>query len=435
MVFSNNLLMGAAGQASEYEIDQSIRFNDGDSAYLSRTPSSGGNQRTWTWSAWVKRCALTLGGSNHQTLFSCATENSQIRFHASGDTLNVLFGGSTDGILVTSQVFRDVEAWYHIVVAVDTTQSTASDRCKVYVNGSQVTSFSTETYPAEDYDSGFNNTEAHNIGRSAADSDRFFDGYLAEINWIDGTAKAASDFGETNSNTGQWIPKRYGGSYGTNGFFIDGRDSSDLGDDESGNGNDFSSSGLAAADHVKDSPTNNLPTFNTLSSGAGTLSDGNLQYVGTSSWTNTRLNLLVPDTGKWALRFKTASSYDQIMVGLCAPDSATTYGDLDVNGVAQIRYNTKDGNFVTRVGGSLVVDTGPPTTSAQTFLQILFDMDNGKMGVAADDATSGTFADISTYSVMDLNGSSLSTARQPFALVYSGTDANAGAILDAGHGS
>ncbi len=117
---------------------------------------------------------------------------------------------------------------------------------------------------------------------------------------------------------------------------------------------------------------------------------------------------------------------------MCAPDSATTYGDLDANGVVQIRYNTKDGNFVTRVGGSKIEDTGPPTVAAQTFFQLLFDMDNGKIGVAADEATSGTFAATSTYSILDLNGTSLSTARQPYAMVYSGTDSNAGAILDAG---
>ena len=203
-------------------------------------------------------------------------------------------------------------------------------------------------------------------------------------------------------------------------------------DDASGNDNSFFSSGLAAADQVLDTPTANLPTFNSLSSGAGTLSDGNLQYVGTGSWTNTRLNLLLPETGKWAVRFKSTTSYQQIIVGACEPDSATTYGDLDVNGVVQIRYNTKDGNFVTRVGGSKIEDTGPPTVAAQTFFQLLFDMDNGKMGVAADGATSGTFADISTYPVMDLHGSSLSTARQIFAMVYSGTDSGAGAILDAG---
>jgi hypothetical protein len=434
MVFSNNLLMGAAGQASGYDIDQSIRFNDGDSAHIARDGfgQSPTSSTVCTISVWVKR-GNNLG-SNSVIIYGGDPSGSTAESLRFGTGNQLQFSqASSDYDLKTSQIFVDPAAWYHIV-AVLNTGAAESSRAALYVNGFKVTDFATENYPGSSYSTNFtaNSSSVEHVIGANSTSSQFFDGYIAEFNFIDGQALTPASFGETNSTTGQWVPKKYTGGYGSNGFRLQGSDSSDLGEDTSGNGNDFTSSGMAAADQVKDSPTNNLPTFNPLSSGAGTLSDGNLQYVGTSSWTNTRLNLLVPDTGKWALRFKTASSYDQIMVGLCAPDNDVTYGDLDVNGVAQIRYNTKDGNFVTRVGGSLVADTGPPTTSAQTFFQILFDMDNGKMGVAADGATSGTFADISTYSVMDLNGSSLSTARQPFALVYSGTDANAGAILDAG---
>jgi hypothetical protein len=433
MVFSNNLLMGAGGQASGYEIDQSIRFNDNDSAHLARDGfgQSPTSSTVCTISVWVKR-GNNLG-SNSVIIYGGDPSGSTAESLRFGTGNQLQFSqASSDYDLKTTQLFRDVGAWYHIV-AVLNTGAAESSRAALYVNGSQVTDFATENYPGSSYSTNFtaNSSSVEHVIGANSTSSQFFDGYIAEFNFIDGQALTAASFGETNAD-GVWVPKAYSGSYGNNGFFIDGRDSSDLGDDESGNGNDLTASGLTTADQVKDSPTNNLPTFNTLSSGAGTLSDGNLQYVGTSGWTNTRLNLIVPDTGKWALRFKTASSYDQIIVGLCAPDSATTYGDLDVNGVVQIRYNTKDGNFVTRVGGSLVADTGPPTVAAQTFFQLLFDMDNGKMGMAADDATSGTFADISTYSIMDLNGASLSTARQPYAMVYSGTDANAGAILDAG---
>ena len=373
-----------AAPDTTHTISQSIRFNDGDSAYLSRTPSSGGNQRTWTFSAWVKRCGLTLGGSNHQTLFSCATENSQIRFNASNDTLDVLFGGSTDGILVTDQVFRDVSAWYMITVAVDTTQSVSSNRCKVFVNGSQVTDFSTETYPAQDYDTGFNNTEAHNIGRSAADSDRYFDGYLAEIHWIDGTAKQASDFGETASDTGQWIPKQYtGGGYGTNGFYLKGQDSSALGDDTSGNGADYSSSGLAAADQVSDSPTDNHCVLNALD-GAGTLSDGNLVNAATgSSFVSRRATIGIPSSGKWAFRVK--KSANNFMVGVMAPQA--TDGDPDTNGVDAVFYydedGTSSGDIQTRRSGSKVVEAtdAPAGIAADTFMEVLIDKDNNRLGV------------------------------------------------------
>ena len=440
MVLSNSQWLANPGVT--YEIDQSIRFNDDDAAYLYRdNDSAQTDTKKFTYSVWIKRCAIT-GGTNTGLLSGgsgTTAGRSDFIFtagSATGDSSNndsLKFDIYTSGWtqIRADAKLRDPSAWYHIVLVYDAANGTANDTLIMYLNNSRLTLDSTSGVP--------NNLSLINangqrtrVGADASGTPVEFDGYMAEINMIDGQALTPASFGETNSTTGQWIPKAYSGSYGNNGFFIDGRDSSDLGDDESGNGNDFTSTGLAAADHVKDSPTNNIPTFNTLSSGAGTLSDGNLQYVGTSGWTNTRLNLLVPDTGKWALRFKTASSYDQIIVGLCAPDSATTYGDLDVNGVVQLRYNTKDGNFVTRVGGSLVADTGPPAVAAQTFFQLLFDMDNGKMGMAADDATSGTFADISTYSIMDLSGASLSTARQPYAMVYSGTDANAGAILDAG---
>ena len=425
--------------AATYEIDQSIRFNDGDSAHLSRTLGTASNRKIWTYSLWMKRCAL----GTRQMFFTVAAGGGAqgiIEFDqgdgGNGGMNKLIFNTETSGTTTLNweleKEFTDTAAWYHFVFVYDTTQSTANNRFKCYINGvEQTEGWDRNSTPGQNEEQAFNNALDHRIGEGHTAAN-YFDGYMAEINFIDGAAKQASDFGVVSSSTGQWVPKEYTGSYGNNGFYLKGEDSSDLGNDSSGNGNDFTSSGLAAADQVKDSPTNNLPTFNPLSSGAGTLSDGNLQYVGTSGWTNTRLNLLVPDTGKWALRFKSASSYQQIIVGLCAPDSATTYGDLDANGVVQIRYNTLDGNFVTRVGGSLVADTGPPTVAAETFFQLLFDMDNGKLGVAADGASSGTFADTSTYSILDLNGASLSTARQPYAMVYSGTDSNAGAILDAG---
>ena len=432
-MFGSQWLANAGGG---YEIDQSIRFNDDDSAHLARDGfgQSPTSSTVCTISVWVKR-GNNLG-SNSAIIYGgdpSGSTSESLRF-GTGNQLQ-FSQASSDYDLKTTQLFRDVGAWYHIVVVLNT-GAAESSRAALYVNGSQVTDFATENYPGSSYSTNFtanSSSVEHVIGSNAAagNASQFFDGYIAEFNFIDGQALTPASFGETNAD-GVWVPKAYSGSYGNNGFFIDGRDSSDLGDDESGNGNDLTASGLAAADSVLDSPTNNMPTLNPLSSGTGTLSDGNLQYVGVSgNWSNSRLNLLVPDTGKWAIRCKTTTSYDQMLIGLCAPDSASPYTDIDVNGIAQIRYNAKDGNFVTRVGGSLVRDTGPATTSAQTFIQLLFDMDNGKMGIAADGATSGTFADISTYSALDLNGD-LSAARQPFVQAYAGTDSGAGVIIDAG---
>ena len=425
MALSNSQWLANPGVT--YEIDQSIRFNDDDSAYLNRTPGSAGNRRTFTFSCWVKRANIT---SANAPIFSAGGDDWLM--FLSANTLGFNSDGTNNYRIVTTQLFRDPGAWMHVVLRVDTTNATAGDRLRLYINGSEVTDLGTDTNPTLNLDTAFNNTGEHSIGKLVGSS-QYFDGYLAEINHIDGSSLGPGSFGETNSDTGQWVPKKYSGSYGTNGFFIDGRDSSDLGDDESGNGNDYASNNLATADQVTDSPTNNMPTLNSLSTGTGALSDGNLQYTGVSgNWSNSRLTLLVPETGKWAIRMKSASSYQQIIVGLCAPDTACPYTDIDVNGVVQIRYNTDDGNFVTRVGGSLVNDTGAPTTSAQTFFQLLFDMDNGKLGVAADGASSGTFADISTYSSLDLHGTALKTARQPFVQAYAGTDSDAGVIIDVG---
>ena len=423
--------MGAGGQASGgYEIDQSIRFNADDSAFLTRTPGSEGDRRTFTLSTWVKFSEIRADNTVFSSWISSGASSYALLYMHSDFRVRFENDGTTK--LKPSMVFGDTSAWYHIVLRVDTTDSTANDRYQMYVNGTRQTALEENDQPAQDFQTNVNKTQPHNFGRNGYSLAMIYsDLYQAETHFIDGTALTASSFGETNTD-GVWVPKKYSGSYGNNGFFIDGRDSSDLGDDESGNGNDFSSSGLAAADQMLDTPTNNMPTLNPLSSGTGTLSDGNLQYVGVSgNWSNSRLTLLVPDTGKWAIRCKTTTSYDQMLIGLCAPDSASPYTDIDVNGVAQIRYNARDGNFVTRVGGSLVNDTGPATTSAQTFIQLLFDMDNGKMGIAADGATSGTFADISTYSALDLNGD-LSAARQPFVQAYAGTDSGAGVIIDAG---
>jgi len=297
MVFSNNLLMGAAGQSTGYEIDQSVRFNDLDSAFLARTPDAS-NRKTWTWSAWVKRANL-FNGSVPQILLSAGDGGNNdfvVQFGQTNDTLRISdYIGGTASNLIPTQLFRDVGAWYHLVLAYDTTQGTAANRIKLYVSGSQVTAFGTEVYPSQNTDMVINSAIPHNIGRGAYSSNGYFSGYMAEINFVDGTALAPTAFGETNDD-GVWVPIAYAGAYGTEGYLIDGRDSSDLGDDESGNGNDYASSGLTAADQMPDTPTLNHWTLNPLDSGS-TLANGNLQNKGGSS-TNTHAPAF-PKTGKW----------------------------------------------------------------------------------------------------------------------------------------
>ena len=313
---------------SVYSIDQSIRFNDGDSAYMHKTPGSAGNQKTHTLSWWIKRSS-NLGA--YQTIFSARTGSGGATNYAisftDADKIEFYLGNGSvvDGGL-TNMVFRDVSAWYHIVLAIDTTQGTASNRFKVYVNGSQVTTDGSYGDLAQNTDYNWNSSREHSIGRQNYNNNAYIDAYMTEINFVDGTALDPSSFGETNDN-GIWIPKEYTGSYGTNGYFIDGRDASDLGDDESGNGNDYTTSGLAAADQFLDSPTNLFTTFNSLSNRLKTFSNGNLEAVAASATTahkTTKSTLGIPpsSTGKF---------YHEIQV-----PGSTGSGDVDIIGYADL---------------------------------------------------------------------------------------------------
>jgi len=243
--------------AAAYTIDQSIRLNDNDSAYLHRTPASDGNRKTWTFSTWIKRGNIGTA----QVLFGCfSTYQSYLRINADNKMQLYNERGSTSN-WTTTQVFRDPGAWMHVVWQYDVTQATANDRQRLWINGGEVTDFTRTSTAAQNTDGTINIAAEHRLFRQGG-STNYYDGYAAEINFVDGTALDATSFGEYNADTGQWVPIAYTGSYGTNGFYITGADSADLGADDSGNGNDFTSSGLTAADQVTDSPTDNFPTLN-----------------------------------------------------------------------------------------------------------------------------------------------------------------------------
>ena len=257
--------------ASGYTIDQSIRFNDDDSPYIYKAFSGAGSKQTATISFWMKIGNIT---SARRGLFTFI-QDVPLELY-SGNNLRVFAFGAER--LVTNRLFRDPSAWYHIVLVFDSTNAVEPERIRLYVNGERETSFSAESYPSQSANGNFWGSNLAQIGRTYGSS-YYFDGYLAEIHYLDGLAYDPSFFGEFN-DSGIWIPKEYTGSYGTNGFKIDGRDSSDLGDDESGNGNDFTTSGLAAHDQVLDSPTNNFCVLSPLATlMGGTLSNGNLKIV------------------------------------------------------------------------------------------------------------------------------------------------------------
>ena len=216
------LLASAAGG---YNLTNSLRLRRSASAYLNRLPTSVGNRQIFTISMWVKRGIL---GATRQCLFSAGTtgvaSSGSIVFDStSADKLIIQGNGGGSYLLNTTQVFRDPSAWYHLVVAFDTPQTTASNRIKVYVNGTQVTTFGTATYPSQNYNSDYNNTAAHNIASRTDDGVppvSTFDGYITEFNLVDGQALTPSSFGANNASTGVWQPKKYVGTYGTNGFYL-----------------------------------------------------------------------------------------------------------------------------------------------------------------------------------------------------------------------
>jgi len=292
-------ILGANSVSGDYEVSNSLRFNDGDTAKLARTPSGASNRKTWTWSGWVKRS--TLGAIQGLFVVDTGSAESALGFLAN-DTLRFYQTGQTNG-LVTNAVFRDLSAWYHIVLISDTTQSTESSRTKLYINGEQVTSFSAAEYLSQNADTEFNTTNPHEIGfySNQTGGAGHFDGYMAEVNFIDGTAKAHTDFGETNDNN-VWVPIKYTGTYGTNGFFLQFKqtgtsaNSSGIGADTSGNDNHFAVTNLAATDVTTDTCTNNFATIFPFSADSGNISEGNLKYTST---TDSGTSTISVSSGKW----------------------------------------------------------------------------------------------------------------------------------------
>jgi hypothetical protein len=453
-VIGSNVLAGASGQGGGYNLTNSLRFRSSASAYLNRTPASAGNRKTWTWSAWIKRGALT--GDNY--LFAAGTSNSDRLGIAIPESLGIVGtnGGSNVLILTSTPVYRDPSAWYHVVVAIDTTQATSSDRAKVYVNGVQVTAFSTATYPSQNTDLQVNSTNPHVLGTrgtySVADN---FDGYMAEVNFIDGQALTPSSFGETSSSTGVWIPKKYTGTYGTNGFYLPFTDNSalttssnvGLGKDFSGNANYWTTNNISLTagstyDSMTDVPTltsataANYCVFNPLNKstvGTATASGGNLNiFLDRSSdnpWMQTTFAL--PTSGKWYFEFvQTAADTTSV--------AWIQIGVMDITTAQQTSVTSVTGQRAYRMGNGNKISGTSSTSYGNAFalndiLGVAIDMDSGKMWFAKNNTwqvsgdpvagTNATFTDLSgtTWSVYaglagqtTANGS-INFGQQPFA--------------------
>jgi len=330
-----------SGRASAggYTLSKSLRFRSSASAYLNRTIASSGNRLTWTWSAWVKRGGLTASGTVglFGLISSDLVNQEYIAFNGNQLVYFLRYLNTDQSSLFTTQVFRDPSACYHIVVVVDNTQATASNRLKMYVNGVQITSFSTSTYSPQNQNtlvtgSGFTVGTA---GLPPYLGTPYFDGYLAEVNFIDGQALTPSSFGSFSSTTGVWQPIKYSGTYGTNGFYLpftNTTSTTTLGYDSSGNGNNWTTNNISLTagttyDSMTDVPTltsatvANYPVLNVLQpnpNGTPTYSNGNLfvNCANASSFSCVPATMLIPTTGKWYAEFYLTNGSTTADVGI-----------------------------------------------------------------------------------------------------------------------
>jgi len=376
--------------------------------YLSRTPSSEGNRKTFTFSTWVKRSKM----AGQQTILLGYNGNNNLGYNALVFKTNsqLALGGWSFDWLVSTAIFRDPSAWYHIVLAVNTPDSTANDRIKLYVNGTQLTDFGTRNNPSQNDDFAINDDVEHNIGsRSAYNSSDYLDGYLAECYMIDGQALAPTSFGQTDSTTGIWKPKTYSGSYGTNGFRLEFKNAGALGTDTSGNTNTWTVNNAGTGAQVTDTPSNVFSVLNAITADGGTWTLGALKYVtngtdlvcGISSFTLT-------GSSKW----------------YCEMKAITKTGNYFNFGVASSSKSMNDNGIIYRSDGKIYKDGNENQGSLATFtdndiIGIIYDCNNNqcsfqKNGSAVGSAVTIGDATKDIFFVTGGNGGTNATAEVNF---------------------
>jgi hypothetical protein len=425
---------GPSGEVKEsYEISNSLRFNDDDNAYLSKTLSaSPTNQKILSFSFWAKRGNLGLYSYN---LVGNTSAPYVIIGFINDDTFSFqLNAGSGSTGLITTAKFRDTSAWFHTLCVLDTTQGTASNRMKMYINGVQITDFGTANYPAQDSTWNINTNVEHSVGGSSAVQD--FDGYMTECHFIDGTAKAPTDFGEFDEDSGIWKPKRYTGAYGTNGFFLQfkqtgtSQNSSGIGADTSGNDNHFAVTNLAATDVTEDTCTNNFATFNALfkrTSVNPTFSEGNLKIVQGAS-NGIAYSTQGVSSGKWYVEIKVDNVGTGTRCGILEP-SAYDNGNPDT----QALYYQNNGNKNNKGSASGYGDS----YTTGDIIGIAFDADNGTLAFYKNGVSQGTaFTGLDTnttwligchgYINSGSSGQSGNYGNPPFAISSGNTDGKYG---------
>ena len=350
-------------------------------SYLNRTPSSAGSRTTWTFSAWFKRSKSDSGG--HQ-IFTCSptsgTDESKIYIYNNALYWKQEISNTADGYLVTNRLFRDTNAWYHIVCQWNTTNVTESERMKIWINGVQETSFSTNNLPDQNRESYINSVNAHYIGTNTNTDGSFFDGYMSHVAFVDGSIVAPTVFGETDSTSGIWKFKSPSGiTWGNNGFHLKFENSGALGTDSSGNSNTFTVNGNLK--QALTTPSNIYATLNPIgfqSADNGQLSNGSNTFSSADSgYHNLTLSNLAVDTGKWYWEVKLAGTVNNYTyIGIRDIDSNPTKNQYlgEVTGGVSLRsdgYYNVDGSFPSQFAGI--------SYGSGDIIGVALDLDNNKI--------------------------------------------------------
>ena len=405
MSFYDAIRVGASG-AADFEVERSLRFNDDDGAYLEETAGTPTNNKIWTYSVWVKRTTLS-GDQAILVGYSNGGSFDQILFSSSGGRDNQLFmqfnNSGTYGQFTSTRLFRDVGAWAHLVIKADTTAG--SNGVTVYWNNEVVAGTWNVTLAQDATFHSLNQSgDNFRIGHLAsAVANHYLDGYLAEVNFVDGQALNPSSFAETNSETGQWIPKKPSVTYGTNGFRLNFSDNSGttattLGKDYSGNGNNFTPNNFSVSagsgnDSLEDSPTNNFATFNPLHTASGTnfatFSNGNLDHSLAVSQ-NAVSSFLIPKTGKWYAEYVLTAGALLSYMGVRNPNL--------FSGVFQMQF-TDDGSSLSAAAQVRVDNTYTETLSSSyannDILGIKVDRDAGTVQFTKNGTNNSTAVSLS----------------------------------------
>ena len=417
-----------------YEVANSLRFNSGSSDKLSKTFSSAGNRKTFTISTWIKRASSS--GRGIIDVYSDGSNYALIQIGSDEITAFDFDGSSVNFNLNPSRKLRDFSAWYHIVFAVDTTQSTASNRVKIYINGSQETVFDTETYPSQNYDMYFNDARPHNIGTNTT-GPHFFDGYMAEFCLIDGQQLDPTSFGEFDSDSPNiWKPKNVSGlTFGNNGFYLEfkqsgtGTNSSGIGADTSGNDNHFAVNNLTALDQSTDTCTNNFATLNHLlfHTYSGTYSEGNLKIVASNDSWYADASTIAPSSGKFYMEVKVSAIGNFCALGV---------GAFPFSNVGHSQLIGELSNTIGWRNNGVLNQNGSAGTSLNSFttndiIGMYLDLDNGKFYFSKNGTLeSSTGLSLTTgleyFFVVNPRGSTLELnfGSPPYSVSSSNTDDN-----------